>query len=140
MPDFATWPPHLGEPNEEFHVNASFKFTKMVLTDPEKDLLRRWGTQLKAFEEKEPTSSGEAYEHFMRVLQLYEEESISSTDAYRQFMKLCKHDGARITEKERVWFKYRTMLEEEKRLKKQHEEEQKHSPEREEYIKSRLLP
>jgi uncharacterized protein YifE (UPF0438 family) len=111
------------------------------LNGPERKLLERRGTRLKAYEENKGTrSSSDEYKHFMKVLQAYEERSISSSDAYKQFMKLCEDNAEAITEEERVWLKYRTMLEEEKRLKEQHEAELKNSPERKEYIKSRLVP
>jgi uncharacterized protein YifE (UPF0438 family) len=119
MPHLTTWPPDLGDPKEKFHVKPSFKFTRMILTGPEKRLLRRCGTRLQAFEEG---------------------RSISSSDEYKHFMEVCERNAEPITEEERVWLKYRTMLEDEKRLREQHRKELINSRERDEYIKSRFVP
>jgi len=113
----------------------------MTLTGPERRLLQKCGTKLQAFSAGRSTSTSDEYKHFMKVLQAFEEgNSISSSDGYRQFLKACDDAAEPISKEERVWLKYRTMLEEERRLKKQHEQELIKSPEREEYIKSRLVP
>ena len=141
MPHLESWPLELGDPKEKFHVKPSFKFTSMKLTGQEKRLLQRCGKRFQAFEDGMSKSSSDEYKHFMKVLQEFKEGSwISSNDRYRQFIKVCENSAEPITKKERVWLKYQTMLEEEKRLKQQHEEELIRSPERDEYIKSRLVP
>jgi uncharacterized protein YifE (UPF0438 family) len=77
----------------------------------------------------------------MKVLKAFEEtKSFSSRDEYNRFIKECDDNAEAITDEERVWLKYRTMLEEEKRLKEKHRQELINSQERDEYIQSRLTP
>ncbi len=96
-----------------------FKYTKTRLTREERTLLRRQGTKLQAFKERAASSTSEEYKHFMDV---------------------CTHDADPETAEERVWVKYQSMLEDEKRLREAHRSELIHSPARDEYIKSRLVP
>ena len=57
-------------------------------------------------------------------------------------MAVCEDKAEPSTneERERVWVKYRAMLEDEKRLKEQRRKELISSRERDEYIKSRFVP
>jgi uncharacterized protein YifE (UPF0438 family) len=138
---FTTWPLDLGDPKEKFHVKPEFKFTKMNLTGPERKLLEKCGTRFEAFQKDvRVTSSGEEYKHFIQVLKAFEATSVSSSEGFRRFVKVWEANGNRISRKERVWLKYLVMLKEEKELKKRHEYESISSPERDEYIKSRLVP
>ena len=127
---------------EKFHIkpSSSFKFTKVRLTGPEKKVLRKGGTRIQAYADRMATSTSDEYTRFMKLLQAFNEKSISSSEAYKEFMKNCEDNAEPITERERVWFKYRAMGEEEKRLREEQRKESISSPERDEYLKSRLLP
>jgi len=103
--------------NEKFHIKP-FKYTKGKLTGPEKSLLRKRGTKLQAFEDRMASSKGTKYQHFMAV---------------------CEDKAEPSTNEERVWVKYRAMLEDEKRLKEQRRKELISSRECDD-IKSRFVP
>ncbi len=139
MPHFTTWPPELGSPKAKFVVEE-FKFAKTKLTGPETRLVEKYGTLFQGYEDPRVTTSSTEYEHFMKVLRAFEERSISSADAYRDFIKEWTDKAEPLNKKERAWFKYRTIQEEAKRLKEEQRRESIRSPERDEYIKSRLLP
>jgi uncharacterized protein YifE (UPF0438 family) len=139
--DFMTWPLDLEDSKAKFHVRPNFKFTKMVLTGAERKSLERWGTLFQAFQEDARVSSSSAdYKHFMKVLENFKQNSITSAETFRAFVRTWQEKADPITNKERAWFKYQTMLKEEKRLKNEHEDSRIHSSERDEYIKSRLVP
>ena len=103
---------------EKFHIKP-FKYTRVKLTGSEKSLLRRRGTRLQAFADRTASSNSTKYQHFMAV---------------------CDGKAEPNTNEERVWLKYRSMLEEEKKLKEKCRQELINSSNRDEYIHSRLLP
>jgi uncharacterized protein YifE (UPF0438 family) len=95
-----------------------FKFTEITLSPDEKALLRRHGTALSA---------------------LRDGIAIPFTPKQKHFVEVCKGLVEPNTKQERVWLKYISMLEDEKRLAELHREELRNSPEREKYLQSRFL-
>ena len=103
---------------EKFHIE-DFKYTKIRLTGRERKLLVKHGTRLQTFADGSARSTSDEYLHFMKV-----------------------HSRKAVTEtpKERAWLKYQSMREDNSRLREAYRQERIKSPERDEYIRSRLVP
>jgi uncharacterized protein YifE (UPF0438 family) len=94
-----------------------FKFTESKLSPSEKELLRERGIVLHEF-----------WDGTLNPI----------TPKQKHFIEMCKGNAEPNNEEERVWLKYISMLENEKRLEATHREELKDSPKRKEYLQSRF--
>ncbi len=96
-----------------------FKYTGIKFSGSEKVFLRKHGTAPNA---------------------LWDGTMTPITQRQKHFVDACSGITDPNTEEERIWLKYVSMLSDEKRLADARRQELINSPEREEYIKSRLLP
>jgi uncharacterized protein YifE (UPF0438 family) len=103
---------------EKFQIET-FRYTKIRLTRKERKLLEKYGTRLQAF------AAGAAR---------------STSDDYVHFIKVHSRKAAPETPKERAWLKYQAIREDNTRLREAYRQERIKSPERDEYIRSRLVP
>jgi uncharacterized protein YifE (UPF0438 family) len=103
---------------EKFQVE-NLRYTKIRLTGRERKLLEKHGTRLQAF------ADGSAR---------------STSDEYLHFMKVHSREADAKTPKEHAWLKYQSMLENNIHLREASRQERIQSPERDEYIRSRLVP